>query len=508
ENYMVDIGGKIAQIKKLVDSGYYFTINRGRQYGKTTTLALLESAIADQYLVASISFQGLGDESFESAENFCEAFMEYIQSALQLVLNEDEYTEKWVDYNVKNFKLLNRHITKMCKGKKIVLMIDEVDQASNHRVFLSFLSMLREKYIARRNGKDHTFHSVILAGVYDIKNMKLRMMNEGVYTPTETENKMYNSPWNIAVNFTVDMSFCPTEIATMLNEYEADHHTGMDIVAISEEIHAYTGGYPFLVSRICQCVDEELGQNWKLESIKQAVEIMLKEQNMLFDDLSKNIAAYPDLKKTLYEMLFLGRDKTFNIDNPTISLGHMFGYFKDENNKVKVSNKIFDMRIYNYFISENEISGEVSVRLPQKGEIVENGRFNMELCLRKFAKHYAEIYRQKDRDFLERHGGLLFLTYLKPQINGHGHFHVESQTNDFRIDIVVDYESEQFIIELKIWHGQKLHEEAFGQLVNYLELKNADRGYLLSFDFRKESDKGKKAEWVDHDGKMIFDIIV
>ena len=403
---------------------------------------------------------------------------------------------------------LDRHITKMSRGKKIVLMIDEVDQASNHRVFLSFLSMLREKYIARRNGKDHTFHSVILAGVYDVKNMKIKMMNEGVYTPTETENKMYNSPWNIAADFEVDMSFCPTEISTMLNEYEADYNTGMDIAAISEEIYAYTGGYPFLVSRICKYIDEKLSQNWTLESIKQAVEIMLKEQNMLFDDLSKNIAAYPDLKKTLYEMLFLGRDKTFNIDNPTISLGHMFGYFKDENNKVKVSNKIFDMRIYNYFISENEISGEVNVRLPQKGEIVENGRFNMELCLQKFAKHYAEIYRQKDRDFLERHGGLLFLTYLKPFINGHGYCYFESQTNDFRIDIVVEYEGEQFVIELKIWHGAKAHEKAYEQLANYLKIKNNEAGYLLTFDFRKEASKERKAQWVEQDGKRIFDVVV
>jgi len=38
EHYMADISGKIAQIKKLIDNRGYFTINRARQYGKTTTL--------------------------------------------------------------------------------------------------------------------------------------------------------------------------------------------------------------------------------------------------------------------------------------------------------------------------------------------------------------------------------------------------------------------------------------------------------------------------------------
>jgi hypothetical protein len=235
---------------------------------------------------------------------------------------------------------------------------------------------------------------------------------------------------------------------------------------------------------------------------------LLKEGNTLFDDLKKNIEAYKDLKEFLYDLLFLGKAKTFNIDNSIINLGCMFGYFKDENNQTQISNKIFEMRIYNYFISESETSGGAIVRQPAKSEITENGGFNMELCLRKFAQHYAEIFKLKDADFMEHHGGLLFLTYLKPLINGEGFCHIESQTNDFKIDIIVDYGSEQFIIELKIWHGQKLHEAAYSQLANYLKIKNADKGYLLTFDFRKEKNKERKTEWIEVNGKKIFDVVV
>jgi hypothetical protein len=294
----------------------------------------------------------------------------------------------------------------------------------------------------------------------------------------------------------------------MLNAYEADRNTGMNITEIAEEIHEYTSGYPFMVSRICQCIDEKVDKNWATEGVKKAVNIILSESNTLFDDLAKNIENYPDLKKLLRELLLLGETKTFNIDNATISLGCMFGYFKNENDKVKISNKIFEMRIYNYFISENENSGEVKIRQPQRSEIAENGRLNMELLLRKFAQHYTEIYKLKDAAFFESHGGLLFMTYLKPFINGYGFCHIESRANDFRIDIIVDYESEQFIIELKVWDGAKHHEKAYKQLVNYLNIKNADTGYLLSFDFRLEKNKERRAEWVEVDGKKIFDVIV
>jgi hypothetical protein len=132
----------------------------------------------------------------------------------------------------------------------------------------------------------------------------------------------------------------------------------------------------------------------------------------------------------------------------------------------------------------------------------------MELCLRKFAEHYAEIYNERDEKFIEREGKLMFLSYLKPLINGQGFYHMESQLVDLRrMDIVVDFNRQQFIIELKVWGGQAKHAEAYKQLCGYLENKHNDTGYLLTFDFRKEGNKSK-TEWVAVDGKRIFDVIV
>ncbi|MFR5700510.1 MAG: hypothetical protein ACLUD0_00730 [Eubacterium ramulus] len=47
------------------------------------------------------------------------------------------------------------------------------------------------------------------------------------------EEHKYNSPWNIAADFKIDMSFSKTEIAGMLQEYEKDHHTGMNVDEIA-----------------------------------------------------------------------------------------------------------------------------------------------------------------------------------------------------------------------------------------------------------------------------------
>ncbi|HEY5561590.1 MAG TPA: hypothetical protein VIK72_07495 [Clostridiaceae bacterium] len=77
-----------------------------------------------------------------------------------------------------------------------------------------------------------------------------------------------NSPWNIAVDFNVDMSFSTKEITTMIKEYSLDNNMIMDIEAISEELYFFTGGYPYLVSRLCQIIDE------KIKKMKKALGLL------------------------------------------------------------------------------------------------------------------------------------------------------------------------------------------------------------------------------------------
>ena len=56
KHYMVNIDERVQQIRAMVDRGDYFSINRGRQYGKTTTLVALERALSDDYGVISLDF--------------------------------------------------------------------------------------------------------------------------------------------------------------------------------------------------------------------------------------------------------------------------------------------------------------------------------------------------------------------------------------------------------------------------------------------------------------------
>lgn len=516
ENYMVNIDNRLKEIKELVAEGKYFVINRARQFGKTTTLWALQQYLQPEFTAVLLSFQKLSSVDFSSEYVFTSAFADIFVQAVRrkniTELDADGMMQLEAVAEGKNdsvgLRRLFKIFGKLCEysEKPLVLMIDEVDNASNNQVFLDFLARLRDNYLDRKSLP--VFQSVILAGVYDIKNLKLKIR-------TEEEHK-YNSPWNIATDFSIDMSFSVDDIAGMLKDYECDHQTGMEVRAVANVIYEYTAGYPYLVSGICKLIDERIknqeefteNQVWSEAGVKEAVRLFLKEPNTLFDDMIKKLADYPELSLMLKEMLFSGQTFTFNPYNHAINIGRMFGFIKENKDSVVVANRIFEMHLYNYFLSE-EMTKSITYKsaLQVRNQFVENGTLNMDKVMQKFQEHFSEIYSDNDTKFLEENGRRLFLLYLKPIINGNGNYYVEARTRDMnRTDVVIDYHGKQYIVEMKIHRGEAYERKGIEQLAGYLEEYHLGKGYLLIFNFNKKKQAGLKI--VQCAGKDILEVIV
>ena len=515
EHYMVRLDDRLACIKNtLVDRKKYFVINRGRQYGKTTTLAALEEYLKDDYIVLSLDFQQMGTEDFADAATFAHAFASILIETLEINGLDDreelmEPLTEIMERDNNSLKELFMRLSRMCRNsaQPIVLMIDEVDSASNNQVFIEFLAQLRGYYLKR--DKMPIFHSVVLAGVYSIKNLKLKLRPESEH--------QYNSPWNIAADFKIAMNFSAEQIATMLDEYEADHQTGMDVHAVAEEICAYTSGYPVLVSTICKYLDEDLSGNENFESAKdawssagvaEAVKNILKVSTPLFESMVKQLDLYEELRTMLENIIYQGMKIPFSPDEKAVSMGLMFGYLTERNGQVAIANRIFEMYLMNFFMTEEAARSEVYLRGDRdRIGFIKDNRLDMYLVLKKFVEYFHEICGDKDEDFIEKNGRKFFLLYLKPIINGTGNYYIEAQTRDSRrTDLIVDYLGEQFIVELKIWHGSEYNTRGEKQLTEYLEYFHKDRGYLLSFNFNQKKEIGVKE--IQIGGKTIVEAVV
>lgn len=500
-HYMVDLTQRLEKIKAMVNSGEYFVINRARQFGKTTTLKALQKFLADEYYVISLDFQYLTDEDFFDSRSFVIAFaQEILDSVNESIVIPDEQRKQLEEIaggKTVRMAMLFRIITKWCRNvsKPLVLMIDEVDSASDKRVFLDFLGLLRACYINR--DVNPTFQSVILAGVHDIRNLKQNIR-------PDSEHK-HNSPWNIAAKFDIDMSFSVSDISGMLKEYENDNHTGMNIEEISQLIYDYTSGYPVLVTKICKYIDEDI-KLWTKDGIVKAVGIVLAETNPLFESLINKIEDYPDIKDNLYRILIKGEKVPYSPDNESVKNLMRYGFVKAENNELVISNRIFETRLYNLLLTSEEMKNTPIFRAGyyDKPEFIKNSQLDMELILERFVIHFNDIYSTQTDKFIEDDGRKCFLLYLRPIINGVGNYYIEAQTRDHRrTDIIVDYLGQRYIIELKIWHGDKYNSDGEQQLADYLDIYHQNKGYLVTFSFLKDKKVGVKT--VQYGDKTIVE---
>lgn len=270
------------------------------------------------------------------------------------------------------------------------------------------------------------------------ENLKLKLRPD--------EERKYNSPWNIAVDFPIDMSLSVPEISSMIREYEEEQEFTIAAEDVACEIRRYTSGYPFLVSLICLWMDERVSGElslkdcWTPRGVRAAAREILKGTNPLFDDMIKNLENNPKFRSFVEGILFHGNQIPYKVSNKEINLGVTFGIIGEKEGLCKISNIMFETYIYDHFIADQVIGKQV-LSTSRTQFVDENGDLEMDAILEKFQDLMKAEYRR------------------------------------------------EYIVELKLWSGPKKHEEGLRQLLNYMESRGQKKGWLLTFCFLKNREK-------------------
>ena len=509
-HYMADISAKFKIVLEMIEYGDYFAINRPRQYGKTTMLETINRALgkSEDWLVFNISFEGIDSETASEMTPFCQAFVRLLAEEM-LDQGNIELSNFLIEQTLNTHTLIDvsRLITELVQktNKKMILLIDEVDKSSNNQLFLDFLAMLRNKFLRRQTPSSFTFHSVILAGLYDVKSLKAKIR-------PDSEAK-YNSPWNIAADFNVVMELQPNEIIPMLKDYAQAQHVQMDFQAIADALFYYTSGYPFLVSALCKITDEAIlplktERTWIVFDIETAADKLIKSEksNTNFDTLIKNLENDEALYNLVYRLVIENEPFNFNVHDPLINKGMLHGILRNGTG-LNINNRIYREIIVNYMTSKTLTSGQSLHIETAEPYLLANNALDMRKVLLKFQELMQLEYSKKDDSFIERHGRLIFLAFLKPILNGKGYAFKEPEiSEERRMDIAVSFFQHKYIVELKIWRGKVAHDKGLKQLGNYLDRQQLAEGFLVIFE--QTTTKTWKKGWLRVNGKRVFAVWV
>lgn len=506
-NYTIDINYRLKEIKEeYVDKGEYFIINRSHQIGKTTTLRALMRYLKSDYFIFYIDFQSISNDKYNDNDVFMNEFLsKFMLSYKKYNDNPDmNLIEPIIQLQKCNKKYrfddFFDSINDICKksSKPLVLIIDEFDTIiKNTSMTNDFLSISRSHYQDR--DITPTFHSVILSGVRDIDHIRSMIHKKEEFTD------LY-SHWNIYKKFSMNMLFSVEQIESMLEEYERDNKTGMNIKSIAQYIHDYTKGHPFLVSAICKIIDEELSKStvfkdgkqiWSIEGVSESVTFIINNKIPFFVNIIEKLNEFPKMREILKIIVFKNYKKNQrNVYEECLDIGEMFGLINTENGNVVISNHMIEMIIIYYFI-DKDTNSVIQDRSP----FFKDGALDMETVLNEFISYYEINYGNKKDSFIEEKGIQIFITFLRPIISSEGNFYIEEKVSDGKsVDLIVDYHGIRHLIELKFIEDGSHH------LIGYLNKYNLETGFIIIYNSNKKNQSNLVR--FEQRGKTIIKVIL
>lgn len=458
-----------AEIQQKIAKGRYFTLNAARQTGKTTLFREVIAEIENGYFGLLVDFETLRNYSREEFYYWLQRkIIEYWQANHP----EDDPTLKWlhqIELKEQNsFGEMARHISKKL-NKRGLLIIDEFD-AIGAELAEPMLAVFREMYLNRNMPRFHALQSIILVGVRNI--------------PALLGGSQ--SPFNIADQYEVPY-FTPKETADLLTQHTTE--TGQPFAnEVIEAIYRETEGQPFLVNRLGQLLTQEMvkdrSDTIRINHFRQAITFLLAENNTHFSSITSKAMPH---RAILLPILFYDERRS-KFRNPIIQELIMYGIMRRvyENDVwvARIANPIYRKMLILTFTPPN---GDIPYNGSFRHRYLIEGVLDLEGLLDGFTEmmqeHGITLLRSKKTNRpLEIGGQYLLLSYLTAALDGlGGHVTLESVNSAGEMDLLVFYRQARFIIETKIWYGQKHFDRGLQQLAGYLEVANQQKGYIILF---------------------------
>ena len=503
EHYVVSRSDEIADLIKRVDEGRYVVLFAPRQTGKTTFFQdALAAIVADStteraadYFPIQLNFDvykntsvtdfygNLYHDICEEIENLFQRRGRTPPEALSRFLADTQLT------NPHAMRRFFRHLDRLITPQKFVLIIDEFDGIPQ-AALSDFLHTLRHIYIA---GKPRCPHSVGIVGVKSIAQLNY---DRSI------------SPFNIQDEFHLP-NFTLEQVHELLGQY-TDEVGQAFVPEVIASIHKQTAGQPVLVNRFAQILTEELdipkSESITMAHFSKAHAQLLHERNTNIEHLTTNIRKNPRFESVLMRIMARDEGVDFNMDDDIISELAMYGVIKRATDGMcEILNPIYLYRIMRTFkptvngLEHQYILGGTHEEF--LNYITPTERIDMTALLDSFRDFITRIgfkILQVPDTPQESVGRHLLLAYLDQFVKIIGGFmHIEVQTGRGRMDIIIIHNQQKYIVETKIWRGDRRYQAGKKQLAAYLISEGVTEGYYIVFDHREEPEPRVEAETIE-----------
>ena len=498
-NYVVKRTTELTDFVARVKQGRYIVIFAPRQTGKTTFFRWALDALATEgityfpiqldfeaykNLTASVFYGELYKDIREEVEKVFQKRGHVPSEALHQYLAGTQVTD--------HLSMLRffTGLEDLLKPQRLVMIIDEFDGIPRAAVS-DFLYSLRRIYLSGADSRCP--YSLGIVGVKSI---------------TQLNYDRSISPFNIQDEFALP-NFTFEQVRELLGQY-TDAVGQPFAPEVIRALHRQTAGQPFLVNRFAQILTEELDipKTERIDMIhfSEAHTRLLRERNVNVQHLITNIRRNPRFETLLMGIVSRDRGMDFNLDNEFISDLATYGILAEgADGMCEVVNPIYQYRIMKAF--QPLINGLECEYFPEDAEtdfldyLAPDGQIRLQPLLDNFRNFIARAgYRilqvpETPKEFV---GQYLLFAYLEQFVRlVRGRMYLEVQTGRGRMDLLILHNSRKYIVETKIWEGERSYTTGKKQLAAYMQLEEATEGYYIVFDHRKNPASRIETETLD-----------
>lgn len=498
KHYVVSRTEEVADFIDRVKEGRYIVLFAPRQTGKTTFFRLALEALTIQdttYFPIQLDFQVVRNTV---PATFYERLYYMIQREIKTVFQQQgeippaplmQFLEETQLTDEFSMMIFFQELLSFLENKRVVIVIDEFDGIPQS-VVSDFLYTLRHIYLS---DEPRCPHSVGIIGVKSI---------------TQLNYDRSVSPFNIQDEFRLP-NFTLEQVKGLLQQY-TDEVGQAFAVEVVESIHKQTAGQPVLVNRFAQILTEEMDipktEPIMMSHFTMAHTQLLRERNTNIDQLTTNIRRDPRFESVLMQIMARDEGVDFNLDDDFISELATYGVIKEGTDGMcEILNPIYLYRIMRAFkpvvngLEQEYFSEDTSDEL--QDYLTPTGQIKMEALLDNFQDFIGRAgFRilqvpETPQESVGRHLLLAYLDAFVKRIGGL--MHIEVPTGRGRMDILITHNERKYVVETKIWRGDRRYQAGKKQLAAYLALEEETDGYYVVFDHRQTPEPRTETEIVD-----------
>ena len=507
QHYIVSRTEEITDFINRIKEGRYIVLFAPRQTGKTTffRLALETLTAADPtYFPIQLDFQTMRTAT---PATFYDQFYQTVCLQMESVFQKrggapsealTEFLEDTTLTDAFSMVMFFRHLANFLDSgshknvpafKRVVLLIDEFDGIPK-TVVSDFLYALRQIYLSDEMQCPYSM------GIIGVKNIRQLDYDRSI------------SPFNIQDEFRLP-NFTLEQVQELFAQY-TDEVGQAFAPEVTAAIHKQTAGQPFLVNRCAQILTEELDipktETITMAHFAKAHRRLLADGNTNIDHLRTNVRRDRRFETILLQIASYDSGVRFNPDDDLMNELVTYGVIAEGTDGMcEIVNPIYQHRILQIF--KPTFNGLEHIYFPEEtGEhfidyLTPTGQLDMEGLLNNFQAFIGRagfrILQVPDtpQEYVGQH---LLYAYLDHFVHVVGaNMFLEVQTGRGKMDLLIIHNHRKYIVETKIWEGNKYYQAGKKQLAAYLKSEAAAEGYYVVFDHRQNPEPRKETEQVE-----------